>query len=91
MQKGQVVSKEEFLRNSQYAKEEWEGLLVSADTTKKHYNIGVQLDENRILLVDQVPDHEVHHRIHKQVPENNQLQRQHRSHNDLQNYQSYTD
>jgi hypothetical protein len=83
MQKGQVVSKEEFLRNSQYAKEEWEGLLVSADTTKKHYNIGVQLDENRILLVDQVPDHEVHHRIHQLVPEITQLQRQHAPHQSL--------
>lgn len=91
MHKGQIVSKEEFLRNSQYAKEEWEGLLVSADTTKKHYNIGVQLDENRILLVDQVPDHEVHHRVHQLVPEITQLQRQHGSHNDLQNYQQYSD
>lgn len=88
MQKGQIVSKEEFLRNSQYAKEEWEGLLVSADTAKKHYNIGVQLDENRILLVDQVPDHQVHHRITQLVPQIAELQRQHGSHNDLQNYQS---
>ena len=87
MHKGQIVSKEEFLRNSQYAKEEWEGLLVSADTNKKHYNIGVQLDENRILLVVHVPDQEVHHRIHQLVPEITQLQRQHGAHNDLQNYQ----
>ncbi|HOB12512.1 MAG TPA: hypothetical protein PLM20_09455 [Syntrophomonadaceae bacterium] len=88
MRKGQIMTKEEFLRNSQYAKEEWEGLLVSADTTKNHYKIGVQLDENRILLVDQVPDHEVHHRITQLVPQIAELQRQYGSHSDLQNYQS---
>lgn len=88
MQKGQIISKEEFLRNSQYAKEEWEGLLVSADTTKNHYNIGVQLDENRILLVDQVPDDQVHHRITQLVPQIAELQRKHGAHADLQNYRS---
>lgn len=86
MKKGQIVSKEEFLKNSQYAKEEYEGLLVSADTQKKHYNIGVQLDENRIILVDQVPDHEVHHRIGQIVPHITELQRQYGSSGDMQNY-----
>lgn len=88
MHKGQIMSKEEFPRNSQYSKEEWEGLLVSADVTKNHYNIGIQLDENRILLVDQVPDNQVHHRITQLVPQITELQRQHRAQNDLQNYQS---
>ena len=32
MHKGQIMSKDEFLRNSQYAKEDYEGLMVSADT-----------------------------------------------------------
>ncbi|HOQ09682.1 MAG TPA: hypothetical protein PLG09_06110 [Syntrophomonadaceae bacterium] len=88
MHKGQIMSKDEFLRNSQYAKEEYEGLLVSADTASNQYKIGIQLDENRILLVDQVPDHEVHHRINQLVPQITELQRRYRSHNDLQNYQS---
>lgn len=86
LKKGQIVSKDDFLKNTQYAKEEWEGLLVSADTQKKHYNIGIQLEENRILLVDQVPDHEVHHRLTQLVPRIAEIQRQYASQPDLHNY-----
>lgn len=86
MEKGQIISKQEFLKNSQYAKEEYEGLLVSADTQKKHYNIGVQLDEERIVVVDQVPDHEVHHRLTQIYPRIAEIQRQYGAQTDLQNY-----
>jgi hypothetical protein len=52
IQKGQIINKREFLKNGQYAKEEYEGLLVGSDVERGRYNIGVQLDENQVVVVD---------------------------------------
>ncbi len=52
MHKGQIINKKEFLKNGQYAKEEYEGLLVGSDVEQGRYNIGVQLDENQVVVVD---------------------------------------
>lgn len=52
IQKGQIINKKEFLKNGQYAKEEYEGLLVGSDVEQGRYNIGVQLDENQVVVVD---------------------------------------
>ncbi|MGR6836894.1 hypothetical protein [Syntrophomonas erecta] len=85
-QKGQIISKKSFMENGDYAKEEYEGLIVSADSQKGHYNIGVQLDEERVLLVDHARDSEVHQRVNQLAPQIQEIQRQYKSGQDLQNY-----
>lgn len=52
IEKGRIVNKSEFLKHGEYAKEQYEGLLVSSDAEQGRYNIGVQLDDNRVLVVD---------------------------------------
>ena len=73
---GKIMNKSEFMQNSGYSKEEYEGLLVSADTKKGLYNIGVQLSEDEILLIDQVLDSQVHERYHELIPKIQEIKRQ---------------
>ena len=83
---GQVMSKQEFLRHGAWAKEEYEGLLVSSDGQQGCYNIGVQLAEDRVLVVDQAHEDDVHERYHSWVPKVQEIQRTHRVHNNSGNY-----
>jgi len=73
-QVGTVVSKKTFLNSGAYAKEEYEGLIVSADVENGIYNIGIQLEEDRVLLVDQASDKEVHRKVHEWVPRIQEVQ-----------------
>ncbi|AFM40153.1 hypothetical protein Desaci_1116 [Desulfosporosinus acidiphilus SJ4] len=84
--KGRLVSKDAFLMNSDYAKEPYEGILVSSDSENKQYRIGIQLDENQVLLVDQVNNWEVKEKLVSWIPRVNDIQRQYKVKNDLQNY-----
>ena len=52
LRKGDIVNKKSFLEKGLFAREEYEGLLVSSDTAQRCYNLGVQLDQDRILVVD---------------------------------------
>ncbi|MDQ7092378.1 hypothetical protein REC12_02065 [Desulfosporosinus sp. PR] len=83
---GKIMSKEAFLNNSAYSKEPYEGILVSSDLEKQQYQIGVQLSEGQVLLVDQVTDHEVKERLLTWIPRVNEIQRQYGVKNDLENY-----
>lgn len=74
-EKGSVMSRDAFLRNSSYAKEEYEGLIVSADVDKRVYNIGIELDDGNILLVDQASDTQVHSKVHEWIPRIVEVQR----------------
>ncbi len=84
--KGKIMSKSEFLKNGEFGKEEYEGLLVASDTQKGIYNIGIQLDEDKILLLDQVDESNVHERYHELIPKIQEIQRQYGAESDLQNY-----
>lgn len=84
--KGKVMTKDAFLKNGPYAKEEYEGLLVSTDIEEGCYNIGVEIGQNRVLLVDQVKDSEVHERVHSWVPHIQEIQREYNSDSNLGNY-----
>lgn len=84
--KGKVMTKDAFLRTGSYAKEEYEGLLVSADTEQGCYNIGVEIGKNRVLLVDQVKDSEVHEKVHSWVPQIPDIQRQYGGNSQPSNY-----
>lgn len=83
---GKIMSKGDFLQNSLYAKEEYEGLLVSADSSKGVYNIGIELGDNQILLIDQAKDSEVHERVHMWMPQIQEIQRRYGDGGDLANY-----
>jgi hypothetical protein len=72
---GSVMSRDAFLRNSGYAKEEYEGLIVSADVDKRVYNIGIELDDGNILLVDQASDTQVHSKVSEWYPRITEMQR----------------
>ena len=87
--KGKVVSKQEFLRDGLYDKEQYEGLLVSADSASGWYNIGVQLGENKVLVVDQVKDTNIRERIQGWMPQVSDLQKQYNVRNDSENYTRY--
>lgn len=71
---GTVVSKEKFLKSGAYSKEEYEGLLVSADVNNGIYNIGIELEKNRILVVDQARDNEVHQKVNEWFPRIQEVQ-----------------
>jgi hypothetical protein len=86
IKKGQIVSKKEFLAHGSYAKEQYEGLLVAADARQDCYNIGVQLDEDRVLVVEKTDPRYVRERIQAVVPQIYEIQKSHGAHIDLQNY-----
>lgn len=86
IKKGDIINKKQFLEQGTYAKEEYEGLIVCSDQRKQCYNLGVQLDENRILVVDQVQEGEVEQKLSSWVPQIQELQRQYGAGNDSQNY-----
>jgi hypothetical protein len=84
--KGSVVSKNEFIKDGLYAKEEYEGLIVSSDMQKRCYNLGVQLAEDKILFVDQATDSNIHQKLETWVPQIQTIQRQHNVKNNSGNY-----
>lgn len=65
---GKVMSKEEFMQNSGYVKEEYEGLLVSADTVSGLYNIGLEIGQDKVLLLAQAGEDDIHQKYHELVP-----------------------
>lgn len=71
---GQIMSKEEFLKNRSYVKEEYEGLLVSADPASGMYNIGLELEGDKVLLLAQVDEAGVHQKYHELVPQIAEIQ-----------------
>lgn len=77
--KGKVMTKEAFLSNGWYAKEEYEGLLVSTDVEQGCYNIGVEIGKDRVVLVDQVKDSEIHERVHSLMPHIQEIQSKYNS------------
>lgn len=84
--KGQIISKEEFLRYGSLAKEQYEGLLIGSDAQQNAYNIGVQLSENEVLIVDQSDESRVRERVQVWASQVQDIQRRHGVQQDLQNY-----
>ncbi|MDD2586633.1 MAG: hypothetical protein PHT79_09880 [Syntrophomonadaceae bacterium] len=84
--KGKIMSKKDFVKDAFYVKEHYEGLLISSDLEQGCYNIGIQIDENQILVVDQAKDTNIRERIQVWAPQIRQIQKEHRTRQDLQNY-----
>ena len=86
VEKGQIISKKEFLKDGQYAKEQYEGLLVSSDVKNGHYNIGVQLDENQILVVDHSNENQIRDKVLSWSSQIADIQRSYNTGADSQKY-----
>jgi len=84
--KGTFMSKKDFIKEGLYAKEQYEGLLVSSDIQQGCYNIGVQIAEDQVLVVDQAKESNVRERIQTWIPQVQTIQRQHNVKNDSGNY-----
>ncbi len=85
-QKGKVVSKQEFLSDGTYAKEQYEGLLVASDLKQGCYKLGVQVDENKILMVDQATEDNIREKVLNWSAQIEDIQRRYNAQADLQNY-----
>jgi len=83
--KCKIMSKSEFLKNGEFGKEEYEGLLVASDTQKGLYNIGVDLGDDKVLLIEQVDDTNVHERYHELIPKIQEIKRQYGVQDDQMN------
>ncbi len=60
--KGRIINKDSLVNNSAFVKEQYEGLLVCSDE-QGFYNIGIQLNDNDVLIVDQAKETNVRERI----------------------------
>lgn len=84
--KGKIFSRDAFVKDSSFVKEHYEGLLISSDLEQGCYNIGVQLNNNQVLVVDQARESNIRERIQIWAPQVQKIQREHNSHQDLKNY-----
>lgn len=82
IKKGQIVDKSAILKQGEFSKEEYEGLIAASDTENGIYNIALQLSENRVLIVDQVKDSQVQDRYHQLTEQIQDLKKQYQG-NDL--------
>jgi hypothetical protein len=73
-QVGRIVNKDDFLRDSNFSREEYEGLIVSADLKSGLYNIGVELEDDQVLVVDQVKESLVATRVQQWAPKIQEIQ-----------------
>ena len=76
--KGSIVDKQEFLAGGYYAKEQYEGLLVKADPRSGNLQIGVELDDDRVMVVDEATDRNIRERIQSWAPQVEEIRRRHR-------------
>lgn len=76
VKKGQIVSKRAIIKQGEFSKEEYEGLLAASDSENGIYNIALQLSEDSVLIIDQVSDSQVHDRYHQLAPQIQDIKRQ---------------
>ncbi len=85
--KGRIINKNSLVNNSSFVKEQYEGLLVCSDE-QGFYNIGVQLNENDVLIVDQAKETNVRERIQNWAAQVEDIQKKYGSSGEsLENYQ----
>ncbi|MGE5454968.1 MAG: hypothetical protein ACM3O9_07200 [Methylocystaceae bacterium] len=60
----QMLSRENFLDNAEYVRQQYEHLLVAGyPEGQDEYLIGVELEDGRVLVVDSVTERNVRERI----------------------------
>lgn len=83
---GKIVSKEEFIKDGQFSKEQYEGLIVSSDFEDESYSLGVQLTEDLLLVVGYADEDNIREKIQANVPQIDKIQREYGAKRDLENY-----
>lgn len=83
--KGQIMSRKAFLGDGLYSKEEYEGLIASSDLKQGCYNIGVEIGNDRILIVDQVDAKDVNSKLVTWSAEVPKIQAQYGARHELHN------
>jgi hypothetical protein len=78
VRKGEIVNKSAIIKQGEFTKEEYEGLLAASDSENGIYNIALQLNENLVMIVDQVSDSEVQHRYHQLAPDIQKMQKEYK-------------
>lgn len=86
LKKGEIVNKSSIIKQGEFTKEEYEGLLAASDSKNGIYNIALQLNEDLVLIVDQVKDSEVQDRYHELAPEIRNMQKKYRDNHDSLKY-----
>jgi hypothetical protein len=76
--KGRIINKESWVNNSAYVKEQYEGLLVCSDE-QGLYNIGIQINDRDVLIVDQCKDTNVRERIQNWAAQMQDIQKKYGS------------
>lgn len=87
---GHVMNKKDFLSQGLFDKEHYEGLLISANEWGG-YNIGIQLDHDKVLKVDEASEEDVRAKIYEWAPQVNSIQSKWGEPADLQNYDGLHD
>ncbi len=86
VKRGTIVNKKAFIQGGLYAKEEYEGLLVSSDLNEGCYNLGIQISEDQVLFVDQATDSNINEKLETWASQIQTLQRQHNVKSNSGNY-----
>lgn len=74
--KGTIIPREEFINRGAIVKEQYEGLLVASDRAQSAYDIGIQLNNEQVMVVDSATPQDIRHRIQNWAPLVAQYQRQ---------------
>jgi len=86
VKKGQIVDKSAIIKQGEFSKEEYEGLIAASDSENGIYNIALQLSENTVLIVDQTNDSDVHDRYHQIAPHIQDMKKQQQSNHESLKY-----
>ncbi len=74
--KGQIVDKSDFITKDGFSKEYYEGLLIASDASLNGYNIGIQLSEDKVLVVDRTNAENAREMVDLWAPRIDQIQRE---------------
>ena len=74
--KGQIVDKSDFIVKDGFSKEYYEGLLIASDASLNGYNIGIQLSEDKVLVVDRTDAENARETVDRWAPQVDQIQRE---------------
>lgn len=74
--KGTIVSRRDFVNSGAIVKEHYEGLLVASDRAGSGYDIGIQINDEQVMVVDSAGPQDIRHRIENWAPLVAQYQRQ---------------
>ena len=79
-QKGQIVDKADFLSKDGFNKEYYEGLLIASDEAVNGFHVGIQVSEDKVLIVDQAGPEGAREAAERWAPKIDEIQQQYHVH-----------